>query len=165
MPVHYFEFLGELTLRYAAGLTRAWPHYYRQLREDPGASSWCHPCLEDFLRGHYRQLFLARELRLTQPEGEARSPHSLIGARFDRTRGMVNLRLLWDGRDLAGNIARHLEVLGGEGLPNVFFSLDLGRADQAGQAHLLEEAGFRPRLVLPWGGRGDLLVYELAEGR
>lgn len=164
LPQEYFEHLGELELSLPQGRL-TWPHFYRQLREDPGALSWCHPCLEEFLRAQYARLFLARDLRLTQPEGEARAAHSLLGARFDRTRGTVTLRLMQDGRDLADNLSRHVKLLAGENLPNVHFRLDLGDAAEAAQAHLLQAAGFVPRLILPWGGRGDLAVYQLAGGQ
>jgi hypothetical protein len=147
MPAGYFETLGELDLIGPDGGREIRPCYWRQLHEDPGARVWCHPDLEDWLGATYQRLFLARRLRLTRHEGEARPPHSVLGADFNRPAGSVVLRPILDGADVALNLARHL---------------DLEEAWQTDLTPVLLGAGFRPRLVLPQGGKSDLVVFQLA---
>lgn len=72
-PEH-FELLGSLTWYDAAGEPRELPAFFRQLQEDPGTYSWCHPELAPFLREQYARLVLPRELQLVQDQGEAKNP-------------------------------------------------------------------------------------------
>jgi hypothetical protein len=73
---------------------------------------------------------------------------------------MATLRPIWDGRDAAGNLARHVELLRNEGLTNILGSLDLGEAWQAEMIPAWLDGGFIPRLILPYAGRGDLLLLQ-----
>lgn len=164
MPSGYFETLGELDLVDPDGGRETRPCYWRQLHEDPGARVWCHPRLEEWLTRTYQGLFLARGLRLTRHEGEGRPPHSVLGADFNRPAGTVILRPVLDGEDVALNLARHVELLAGEKVPNVLFEIDLDRAWQADLTPVLLDGGFRPRLVLPQGGRSDLVIFQLVKG-
>ena len=160
LPAEYFEPLGELDY-YRPGQGRLpWPHYYRQLKEDPGGQVWAHPELEEFLEGTYRRLFLAREIHYTKPEGEKRPERSVLGAHLDRGQGHVTLRPLWDGTDIEDNLARHLEVLESEGFATILMLLDLGVPWQSNLVPALLERRFRPRIILPYGGVSDLLVFQ-----
>ena len=166
LPAEYFEPLGELHYVRSDGTRLPWPHFYRQLKEDPGAQLWAHPDLEEFLEETRRRLFLAREIHYTRPEGEKRPQHSVLGAHMDRGQGHVTLRPLWDGVDIEANLARHLEVLEGEGFATILMLLDLGVPWQSNLVPALLQNHFRPRIILPYGGVSDLLLfqYERQEG-
>jgi hypothetical protein len=141
-----------------------WPLYFRQLHEDLGCQVWAHPVLEDFLRAEYRRLFFAREIRSTRYGGEQRPAHSVFAPQFDRTNRQVTLRAIWDGADASENLSQHLKVLKAERLPNIFFEVDLGHAWQANLSQILIDSGFRPRLILPYGGEADVVVFQYQGG-
>ena len=58
------------------------------------------------------------------------------------------------------NIADHSALFAEEELDNIFFVMDLGKSWQAAFAPALLQNGFTPRLLLPYGGKGDLLVLQ-----
>ena len=57
-------------------------------------------------------------------------------------------------------IRRHLRLLQREQIKNVFFELDLGQGGQADFAVPSLNNGFSPRIIIPYGGTGDLLVLQ-----
>jgi hypothetical protein len=160
LPKGYFESLGSIDLFQPDGSIMPWPLYFRQLHEDLGCQVWAHPVLEDFLRAEYRRLFLPREIRPTRYAGEQRPPYSVFAPQFDQTNRQITLRAIWDGSDVAENLSQHLKVLKAENLPNIFFEVDLGHAWQANLSQILFESGFRPRLILPYGGESDVVVFQ-----
>jgi len=164
LPVEYFEILGSLIDTTADGEVET-PVYYRQIREDEGGVSWVHPLLEVFLRESCERLAFAREVRLTHEEGEASYPFSVLSATFDRSRGRAVLRPVWWGRDAVTNLEEHVRSILRE-VPGIalFFEIDLGRSWQAPFTPLLLDAGFRPRVMLPAGGRGDVVLFQYAAG-
>lgn len=164
LPRSYFESLGTIDFIQADGLTTSRPVYYRHLNEDLGCRVWTHPDLEDFLQAEYGRLYFAREIRLTRHGGERRPAHSVFATQFDRTRGQVTLRAIWDGEDVAENLAQHVAILKAENLRNMFFEVDLAYAWQANLLQALTENKFRPRLILPYGGEADVVVFQYAEG-
>jgi len=164
LPKGYFESLGSIDLLQPDGSMMPWPVYFRQLHEDLGCQVWAHPVLEDFLRAEYRRLFFAREIRSTRYGGEQRPAHSVFAPQFDRTNRQVTLRAIWDGADASENLSQHLKVLKAERLPNIFFEVDLGHAWQANLSQILIDSGFRPRLILPYGGECDVVVFQYQGG-
>ena len=70
------------------------------------------------------------------------------------------LHPVWPGADMETNVAQHLKLLTQEGLRNIFFRVDLGQAWQADFAPALLQNGFLARLVLPYAGEGDLVVFQ-----
>ncbi len=164
LPRDYFEELGRLEIVLPDGSGRDRPCYYRQLQEDPGASVWAHPELNEFLSEQYKRLFFAREIRLTRDEGEEKPAHSVLAAKLDRPQGEATLRPVWPGADIERNLHKHVQVLTAEKFHNLFFEIDLGRAWQADLAPVLLENGFEPRLVLPYAGEADLLLFQRRSG-
>ena len=160
LPADYFERLGSLDYHRADGSRLEWPHFFRQLQEDPGAQVWAHPELEDFLQETYQRLELARSIWTTRPEGESRPEHSVFAAHLDPGQGHVTLRPLWDGKDAAANLARHLELLRADGFRNLLLGMDLGVAWQAELVPDALSVGFRPRLVIPYGGTADVVIFQ-----
>ncbi|MBN2808457.1 MAG: hypothetical protein JXR80_03070 [Deltaproteobacteria bacterium] len=160
LPRHHFESLGTVSEYRSGAPALEIPALLRQMQEDPGAVAWAHPDLEPFLRRHYQRLTLPREIRLTSESGEATTAFSVLATDFDRPRQKVTLRPLWAGTDMAKNIADHLAIFAEEELNNIFFVLDLGQSWQAAFFPALTQNGFTPRLLLPYGGTGDLLVLQ-----
>lgn len=146
-PQEYFEQLGNKAL-------------YRQLAEDNGAVAFAHPSLTSFLETFYQELFLPREIQEIEYQGESLSPSSAFAVRIDREASKVVICTLAVGDDAPQNLLEHVRVLREEGVHNLFFELDAGVPEQAILGPALLEAGFVPVLVLPWGGRGDLLLLE-----
>jgi hypothetical protein len=157
LPEAYFEPLGSVT-RTQGGEAVEQRSYFRALREDEGASIWACAELEPFLRQEYERLAFAREILPVEPDGG--EAHSLLSTDLDLRRGLAVLRPLLDGRDLAANLARHVEALVREGAPDIFLHLDLGQAWQAAMAPAILAAGFQPRLLLPHGATSDMVVFE-----
>ncbi|MCA1989075.1 MAG: hypothetical protein LDL07_08025, partial [Desulfarculus sp.] len=128
--------------------------------EDPGAWVWCHPDLRGFLEEQYQRLFLPRGIRELSAAGETRAAHSVLSADLNRARSQATLALVWDGHDLTANLKSHLAALREEGILNVFLNLDLGSQWQAGLLPQIAAAGFKPQLLLPALGQGDLVVFQ-----
>ena len=164
LPRGYFESLGTIDYTQPDGAVQRREIYYRQINEDPGCRVWVHPAIEDFLRAEYRRLFFLREVSLTGHEGEQRPPHSVFSPRFDRANSEITLKPVWDGADVSANLEQHIRVLKSEGLRNIFFEIDLAHAWQVNLTPALLQAGFRPCLVLPYGGDSDIVVFQYRGG-
>ena len=162
MPQGEFELLGEIALHDAQGSEHTMPMAYRQLKEDVGSRVWVVPEIEDFLRNEYDRLFFAREMVAVDTEAEKRSAHSVLAAEIDRMRGAVTLSPVLDGGDIEENLRRQLAVFAQENLPNVFFEIDLAFAWQAALAPVLLHNGFVPRLVMPYAGKADIVLFQKA---
>ena len=164
LPRSYFESIGTVDFVEPDGMITPQPVYYRQLNEDLGCQVWTHPDLEDFLRAFYGRLYFAREIRLTRYGGEQRPAHSVFAPEFDRANGQVTLRAIWDGADIADNLVQHVKVFKAENLRNIFFTVDLALAWQANLIPALLANKFLPRLILPYGGEADVVVFQYREG-
>ena len=156
----FFDFLGELALATSAssGETVVWPHYYKQLREESGGVVYAEPRFAEYLRSEYDRLFLPRQLRETSAARGA-GGDSVLSVDFEQRRSLATLRLLASGGDLADNLAAHLALLARENVANVLVEIDCGRSDEIAFVAALYDAGFRPRLLIPDAGRGDLVVF------
>jgi hypothetical protein len=160
LPWLFFETLGSLTYSEGDGKKKEAVHYFRQVGEDPGSTIWVVPEIETFLRGEYRRLVLPRAFHPTRYFGETLPAFSVIAADLDRTRKTVTLRPVVTGQDREENIRRHLLLFHREGIKNIFFELDLGQSGQVDFAVPLLNNGFSPRIIVPYGGTGDLLVFQ-----
>lgn len=160
LPWLFFETLGSLTYSEGDGEKKEAVHYFRQAGEDPGSTIWVVPEIETFLRGEYRRLVLPRAFHPTRYFGETLPAFSVISADLDRTRKTVTLRPVVTGKDMEDNIRRHLRLFQREGIRNIFFELDLGQSGQVDFAVPLLNNGFSPRIIVPYGGTGDLLVFQ-----
>jgi len=156
----YFEELGSFDIFEGREKRISVPVFFRQIREDPGAAVWCHPDLEDFLSDVYRRHFLPRRIKLVQGMGETLEDDSVFLAHMDRFLKVVVLRALQLGTDVDGNLADHIKLFSREGFKSVFFQLDLGVSWQPHLVPSLGRNGFVPRLVVPYGGEGDLVIFQ-----
>ncbi len=160
LPVAYFESLGSLTLRQRNGTSRETVAFYRHLEEDLGLSVWSHSSLDAFLKEQYQRLVFAREIRPLTEAGESSSPFSVISAQFDRVSDRVTLHPIWWGQNADEIVAAYVGTLLKEELPNIFFHMDLGRPWHCYFTPALLKCGFGPRLLLPYAGKGDLVVFQ-----
>lgn len=162
-PRDYFETLGQLTL-VVDGVSLEQEALYRQMEEDNGSVTFVHPCLVPFVRDTYDRLCLPRQIEAVEAQGEARSAHSAFAVQLDRPAKKAVLSPLWVGEDAAANLAEHVLALRREGIVNIFFKVDAGVAGQALLGPALLAAGFVPRLIFPWEGRGDIILFAYQEG-
>lgn len=161
LPVHYFELIGELPIKGADGALRSIPYYFRQMHEDPGSSVWADERLEPFLREQYGHLALPRKiLKSGLPQGEG-AQRSVLFAKIDRSRKTATLWPVSTGRDIRENVESHVLALSKESTGGVYFSLDMGRPWQAEWIDPVMDAGFSPRLVMPYAGHGDVVLFSL----
>jgi len=163
LPQEHFEPLGSLTIFNQDGATTSLTSHFRQMREDPGTSVWSNAELESFLRSEYARLVLPREIRLVKHLGEKKSPFSVLSAHFDRSQRMVTLRPIQSGADSEENVANHLILFAKESLRCVFFEMDLALPWQTEFTPALLKNGFAPRLLLPYAGLGDLVIFQLGD--
>jgi anti-sigma regulatory factor (Ser/Thr protein kinase) len=157
----HFEPLGVLTVHDLDGSTRSITAHFRQMHEDTGSSVWAHPDLVPFLKEQYGRLVLPREVIAVSDQGEAVSPYSVLSAEFERSQNRATLRLLHLGKDMEENLINHLRVFDKESIHNVFFEIEVAQPWQASLTPALLAQGFRPRLILPYGGdEGDIVVFQ-----
>lgn len=156
----FFDRLGELVL-IRGGETVRWTHYYKQLREESGATVYAEPRFAAFLCAEYDRLCLPRQVREALPPSDARgrSAASVFSVDFEPERSLATLRLLVKGNDLAGNLTRHMQLLEREGIRNIIVEIDTALPDDSALVPLLYAVGFTPRLLLPEAGRGDLVIF------
>jgi hypothetical protein len=164
-PKGTFEELGRLRRRAsAAGVVEA-PVYCRFLQEDTGCQVWTAPELRPFLEREYVRLCMARDLVTAREEGERRTTHSVFSARLDRQLSSATLNAVLDGRDDEENLCRQVAALETEGFSTILFELDLSTARNAMLAPVLLRNGFVPRLVMPYAGYSDVVVFQRNVGR
>ena len=157
-PAGYFQQLGcleNLVGRYSRTV------HIRMLKEDPGNLVWAVPPLSDFLRDTYQRLALPREIRDPGPQSRYRDDDSVLLTHLDKVTNSATMNLAALGGDIEANLANHLSFFREKKIANVYFHLDLGDSDQAGIIGPLHKCGFEPMLVIPYGGRGDLAIYQL----
>jgi len=158
----YFEELGTVVNYQTDGLAQKATAYYRQLCEDPGQRIWAPMDLLPYLQSEYQRLFLPRDVRVVSNMGEQSSRHSVFSAELGGRQAI--LRPLLSGEDAAANLTRHLQLLSREKIMNIFFEIDLGIAWHAGVVPALLAQGFKPCLILPYAGQGDLLLMQFQAG-
>ncbi|MEQ8175885.1 MAG: hypothetical protein ABRQ26_12535 [Syntrophomonadaceae bacterium] len=158
----YFELLGKINIHTAEVNKREADAYYRQLGEDLGMKVWTHPELTAYLQSQYQRLFLPRDIKDVRNMGEQINPHSVFTSDFGNNQ--VTLRPLMDGRDAAENLSRHLQLFAHEKIYNIFLEMDLAQAWQSRLAPPLLANRFKPCLILPYAGRGDLLLWQYEAG-
>ena len=160
LPKEYFEPLGSLSLSNERYHPLELISYYRHLEEDLGLSVWSDASIEPFLTRTYNQLAFAREITPVRSEGESYSAFSVLSAEFDRSAGQVTLRPVWWGKDSESIVAAYLDMLLKEKFESILFEMDLGKSWHCYFTPALTRSGFEPRLVLPYAGKGDLVIFQ-----
>ncbi|MCX5813052.1 MAG: hypothetical protein NT178_10975 [Proteobacteria bacterium] len=164
LPKGYFELLGSLDCFLPDDNKYQWPFYYRHHKEDLGVQVWAHPDLLPFLEAEYRRLVFARNIIPTSYAGEERPDHSVISPRFNRPQHLVSMHAIWDGTDFPDILDRHVQIFKAEGILNILFEIDLARPWQANLSPALMEQNFVPKMILPYAGMGDIVVFQHTGG-
>ena len=155
-----FETLGWLTDYREKGNPAVNPAFCRLLHEDPGCQVWTNPALRSYLEEEYTRLFLARDIRDVRNLGDARTGPSIFSTEMRRERSEAYLRPLWPGDDLAVNLERHIGLCKKESLKNIYFAVDLGIVWHASVTPVLLSHAFVPRIIIPFAGQADLVVFQ-----
>jgi hypothetical protein len=164
MSRHGFEPLGEVRYHAADGNgASVLPVWFRQLREDFGATVWAHEDFVPYLKKKYDEHVLMRDIRPTGDMGERVADASVFSARLSRELSEAVLRPMLNGTDNAPNLQRHVNALRTEGFKNIFFYVDLSSGWQAALGGDLLANGFVPTLLLPHGGQSDLVMFQYVE--
>ncbi len=155
-----FEVLGRIQSGSVGQAPMEESRGFRHLREDEGTPVCCHSLLESFLRGEYDRLALPRELRTIPFQGTGRPEPTVLTAKTDRARGEARLRGLCFGTDAAEQLREHLKLFAEQKLSTVLFELDLGISWQPAFVPALLETGFVPRMIVPYSGQADTVVFQ-----
>lgn len=155
-----FETLGQLEYTQANNEVVDFPVWFRHLSEDSGVAIWAHPALRGFLEQTYNRLVLMRRIRETDTSGETLPGKSVFSARLRPELKEATLTPMVVGSDVAEMVALHAQTLRQDGYINVFFHLDLAFGWQAAMGGALVDNGFIPKLILPHGGRSDIVVLQ-----
>ncbi len=159
-PLGYFERLGKQVLFRRDGEALTVNACHRQLKEDRGSSVWAHPELIPFLQSQYEKLVLPREIRPVDGHGGERVGSSVFFVERNRNWSWANLCPVEFGRNAAKVLKAHIQMLKKEGSFAIFFEMDLGQAWQTDFTTALLANHFEPGFVLPYGGEGDLVVFQ-----
>ena len=149
IPEHCFEVIGHFAGQKV---------YFRQMQEDTGTAVWLHPLLEKEIRQQYESLFLPRNIIAIAREQPPSNHYSVIATELNRSVNRVVMHPLVMGQDALKNLENHLKLFQSEGYTDMDFQLDLGQSDQGGWVPALIKTGFVPALLLPYGGKGDILI-------
>ncbi|MFO7876118.1 MAG: hypothetical protein R6U55_06005 [Desulfovermiculus sp.] len=156
LPPGYFQELGCLDL---GTERRPCPLSIRMLKEDPGSLVWAKPPLIDFLTSTYDRLALPREIQ--NPEWTTDlEPESVFFSQLSQMENAAWLRPEIIGRDIEVSLEKHLQLFAERSVANVFVRLDLGRSIHSEIIVPLQRLGFEPRLVIPYGAEGDVVIYQ-----
>ena len=162
LSTNNFESLGHLNLIQKDGGKIQQDVWYRHLKEDMGASVWAHSSYAEFLKKVYGQQVLMRDLKSIEGQGEHLPQRSVFSVQLRPEAGNATLFPMVTGADAAQCIARHVEMLHREKFSNIFIRIDLAHGWQAAMGKAILDNGFVPRLVLPYGGKSDILVFQHA---
>ncbi|MCL5123721.1 MAG: ATP-binding protein [Deltaproteobacteria bacterium] len=164
LPLEYFEPLGTLNMIAPEGTVCKTTCYYRHMHEDSGSSVWASQLVKDFLTREYEKHVFARKIRIVANEGENISQTSVIATDIDKGQAKATLKPIWWGKDDLKLIQAYVKTLLKEGLFNILFEMDLGHSWECYFTPALMESHFEPCLVLPYGGTGDMLMFQYSGG-
>lgn len=159
-----FESLGHLDLIQKDGRTIDQEVWYRHLKEDVGESVWAHRAYLEFLETAYDRQVLMRDIKTIEDQiedrGERVPERSVFSVELRADAGKATLVPMVTGLDAAQCIARHVETLHRENFSNIFIPIDLAHGWQAAMGRAIMDNGFIPMMVLPHGGKSDVLVFQ-----
>ncbi|MEQ8170547.1 MAG: hypothetical protein ABRQ38_16795 [Candidatus Eremiobacterota bacterium] len=160
LPVNYFESLRSITLYRESQNPVIVPAFYREIKEDPGGHIWINPLIETFIKEEYKKLFLARYMDKISNTGESKPEYSVFSSEIDRENNEVRLYPVWPGRDMEENLIKHIETFVKENLINIFCFIDLASSWQVEFITDLVKHNFSPKLLFPYGGKSDLVIFQ-----
>ena len=137
---------------------------YRQLEEDTGMVVFVHSSLKCFVEKCYERLVLPRNIISVERVGEKMVPHSVFAVAVDGNQKQGVLSSLVVGADAKPLLLDYISSLQQQGVATIFFELDLGKELESLLAADLNAVGFTPSFLLPWGGQGDVVVFQYGGG-
>jgi hypothetical protein len=137
---------------------------YRMLAEEFGADAAVATELMPFYTDWCSSMALARNIRAYHDDGETANGLTLFATRLNRSTGMARLTPLLVGHDAEAVLEKHLQLLDQEQFSAIYCTVDTGRPFDALLAPHLLKRGFTPRMLVPWGGTGDLMHLYRAGG-
>ncbi len=137
---------------------------YRQLEEDTGMVVFVHSSVKEFVEKSYERLCLPRNIILATEAGEKLLPHSVFATIVDGNQKQAVLSALVVGADGQAVVKDYVSSLQQQGIETILFELDMGKELEAVLAADLRATGFAPSFLLPWGGQGDVIVFQYAGG-
>lgn len=161
----FFDFLGEVEFGGISGTAATSTYYYRQLKEDSGGVIYCCGSLAAFLADQYDRLCLPRQVREKTEDHSRLRDASVLTVELEYARSLAVIHPLCSGKDMAANLAAHLDLLRGQGISNFLVEINTGRSEDTAFATALETTGFVPRLLIPDAGQGDLVIYDHSDGK
>ena len=160
LPTRDFESMGHLVLQTDNNQNVRQDCWYRHLQEDPGASVWAHPDMLAFLEKTYDSHVLMRDIKRTDSKGEALPDRSVFSAHLQPELHKASLLPMLLGADADDCVKQHIKALTVENYINIFFRIDLAYGWQATLGGILMKHGFVPQLVLPYGGKSDVVIFQ-----
>jgi hypothetical protein len=160
LPTRDFESMGHLVLQTENNRHIRQNCWYRHLQEDLGASVWAHPDMMIFLQETYDKHVLMRDIKTTDGKGETLPDRSVFSARLQPELHKASLLPMLLGTDAADCVEQHVKALTSENYTNIFFRIDLAYGWQATLGGVLMNHGFVPQLVLPYGGKSDVVIFQ-----
>jgi hypothetical protein len=134
---------------------------FRQTKDDPGCTVYTDQGIEAFLREKYVEFAFPREVLTDWDRPEVIAHRSVLATDFNRRLGQATLQPVLAGGDCTSNIADHLKLLQSENVGNIRFEIDLGERWQASFIPALLANNFKPMVLLPYAGKGDIVVFQL----
>jgi len=159
-PKHYFDQLGTFLWVSPDGKEMQKTALYRSLEEDLGTVIWTHPILQETIEGYCERMDLPRDIRVVGEHQQGLSGSSVFSAVFDRSLREVTLRPLVSGKDIQANLISHLKFFEREKIRNIYCQLDLGQPENVLFMPSLIQEGFKPKVLFPWAGTGDILLLQ-----
>ena len=86
---------------------------------------------------------------------------SVLFSQFNQTEKTVILTPVDMGPDMETNLEKHLQLFKQKDIAVVSLQLDLGQSSHAGISTSLYRLGFEPKLIIPYGGQGDVVLFQL----
>ncbi|UZP68116.1 hypothetical protein N1030_03830 [Desulfovibrio mangrovi] len=160
LTIRNYESLGRLHYLGPDGEMAERDVWYRHLREDMGTTVWAHPRMVPFIEEACERLVLMRDVRQTDGVGETLPARSVFSSRLRPDLHEATLTPMVTGADVAEAVARHVEVLRREDYRIISFRLDLAYGREAAVGGALMDNGFVPRLLLPYAGKSDVVVFQ-----
>lgn len=165
-PLSWFEELPPLTppsdTDSRMPMHRSLP-LYRQLDEDGGCVVIVHPGLATSVQRWYDQMYLSRQVITSVPAGEKPGPYTSFSVKIEKERRCASLSSITVGDDAALVLAAHQKLLMDQEIFDISYEMDLTDEMEIFLVPVLTDSGFSPEYIIPWGGIGDIMIWQARE--
>ncbi len=137
---------------------------YRELKEDKGALSIVHPDLAPEVTAWYQARDLPRDVISSIPAGEQITGEASFSVETDKNLSLAVIRLRTTGQNIKSLLLNHVQLLQNHDFSIIVYAMDLKDENESLIYPDLKAAGFIPTYILPWSGKGDLLIFRYQGG-